>query len=104
MSAKEPTYHLVHFFKFNLLDLNGALNQSQRHVWKSLESLLPRLFFQFLLLRTFPLKISTKGGIISEGTGGFLLLQISKINIPKHYPKLLHPLHGNDKILIRFNI
>ena len=40
MSAKEPTYHLVHFFKFNLLDLNGALNQSQRHVRKSLESLL----------------------------------------------------------------
>lgn len=32
MSAKEPTYHLLHFFKFNLLDLNGALNQSQMHV------------------------------------------------------------------------
>ena len=59
MSAKEPTYHLVHFFKFNLLDLNGALNQSQRHVRKSLESLLPRLFLRFLLLCTFPLKIST---------------------------------------------
>ena len=43
-----------------------------------------------------------KGGIISEDIGGFLLLQISKINIPKHYPKLLHPLHGNDKILIGF--
>ena len=41
---------------------------------------------------------------MSEDTGGFLLLQISKINIPKHYPKLLHPLHGNDKILIGFNI
>jgi hypothetical protein len=39
-----------------------------------------------------------QGGIMSEDTGGFLLLQISKINIPKHYPKLMHPLHGNDKI------
>ena len=64
MSAKEPTYHLVHFFKFNLLDLNGALNQSQRHVWKSLDSLLPRLFFLFLLLRPFPLKISTRAGLL----------------------------------------
>ena len=41
---------------------------------------------------------------MSEDTGGFLLLQISKINTPKHYPKLLHPVHGNDKILIGFNI
>ena len=85
MSAKEPTYHLVHFFKFNLLDLNGALNQSQRHVWKSLESLFPRLFFQFLLLRTFPLKINTKVGIMSEGTGGFF----TSPNLQNKYSKTL---------------
>ena len=40
---------------------------------------------------------------MSEDTEGFLLLQISKKN-SKHYPKLLHPVHGNDKILIGFNI
>ena len=49
-------------------------------------------------------KHSLNGGIMSEDTGGFLPLQISKIDIPKHYPKLLHPLHGIDKILIRFYI
>ena len=38
---------------------------------------------------------------MSEGTGGYLLLQN---NIPNHYSKLLHPVHDNDKILIAFNI
>ena len=41
----------------------------------------------------------TKGGIMSEGTGEYLLLQN---NIPNIYPKLLHPEHDNDKILIAF--
>ena len=34
-----------------------------------------------------------KGGIMSEDTGGFLLLQK---HIPNFYPKLFHPIHGND--------
>ena len=46
----------------------------------------------------------SKGGIISEKSEGFLHLQLSKKNTPKHYPKLLHPVHGNDKILIGFDI
>ena len=37
---------------------------------------------------------------MSEDIGGFLPL--SK-NIPKNYPKLSYPVHGNDKILVRFN-
>jgi hypothetical protein len=41
---------------------------------------------------------------MSEDIGGFLLLKISKINIPEHYPKLLHLVHDNDKILIQFII
>ena len=39
----------------------------------------------------------TTGGIMSEVTGGDLLLQN---NIPNLYPKLLHPVHDNHKILI----
>ena len=38
---------------------------------------------------------------MSEGTGAYLLLQN---NIPNLYPKLLHPVHDNHKILIAFNI
>ena len=34
-----------------------------------------------------------KGGIMSEDTGRFLLLQKY---IPSLYPKLLHPVHGID--------
>ena len=34
-----------------------------------------------------------KGGIMSEDIGGFLLLPK---NVPKNYPKLLNPVHGND--------
>ena len=45
-----------------------------------------------------------KGGIISEKSEGFLHLQLSKKNTPKHYPKLLHPVHGNDKLLIKYNM
>ena len=44
-----------------------------------------------------------KGGIMSENIGGFLLLPK---NIPKNYlnyPKLLHPLLGNDIVLVVFN-
>ena len=44
-----------------------------------------------------------KGGIISEKSEGFLHLQLSKKNTPKHYPKLMHPVNGNDKILIKYN-
>ena len=46
----------------------------------------------------------SKGGIISEKSEGFLHLQLSKKNTPKHYPKLLHPVHGNDKLLIKYNM
>ena len=38
----------------------------------------------------------TKGGIMSEGTGGYLLLQN---NIPNLYSKLLYPVFDNEKIL-----
>ena len=34
---------------------------------------------------------------MSENTGN---LQIFRMNIPKHYPKLLHPVHSNDKMSI----
>ena len=51
-----------------------------------------------------PIKLLTKGEIISEKSEGFLHLQLSKKNTPKHYPKLLHPVHGNDKILIKYNL
>ena len=34
---------------------------------------------------------------MSEVTGGYLLLQN---NVPNLYPKLLHPVHDNHKILI----
>ena len=34
---------------------------------------------------------------MSENTGN---LQISRLNIPKHYSKLLQPVHGNDKMSI----
>ena len=36
----------------------------------------------------------TKGGIMSESTEN---LQIARISIPKHYPKLLYPVHENEK-------
>ena len=36
-----------------------------------------------------------KGGIMSEDTGGLLLFQK---NIQNLYPKLLHPVHGIDKM------
>ena len=42
-----------------------------------------------------------KGGIMSEDTGGFLLLQKQ---IPNIYPELLHQVYGNDNILRAFNI
>ena len=42
-----------------------------------------------------------KGGFLSEKSGGFLLLPTFPKNIPFYYPKLLHPVHGIDKI---FNI
>ena len=45
--------------------------------------------------------ITTKGGIMSEGIGGFLLLPK---NIPKNYLQLSYPVHGNDKVLVGFNI
>ena len=38
-----------------------------------------------------------KGGLKSESGGGF---SIAIINIPFYYPKLLHPLHGIDKMSI----
>ena len=43
--------------------------------------------------------LNTKGGIISESTGN---LQISRRNIPKQYPKLLHPEYDNDKMSILY--
>ena len=42
-----------------------------------------------------------KGGFKSEDVEGFSNLQKY---IPFFYPKLLHPVHGNDKILIAFDI
>ena len=38
-----------------------------------------------------------KGGLKSESAGGFFIVII---NIPFYYFKLLHPLHGINKILI----
>ena len=38
-----------------------------------------------------------KGGLKSESAGEF---SIAIINIPFYYPKLLHPLHGIDKMSI----
>ena len=41
-----------------------------------------------------------KGGFLSEKSGGFLLLPTLPKNIPIYYPKLLHQVHGNDKMSI----
>ena len=46
--------------------------------------------------------VRTKGGLMSESTGGFS-------HCPKNVPKtileyVLHPLHDNDKILIAYNL
>ena len=41
-----------------------------------------------------------KGGIMSEDIGGFLHLPK---NIPKNCLKLSYPVHGNDKVLVKFN-
>ena len=38
---------------------------------------------------------------MSEDIGGFLPLPK---NIPKNYLRLFYPVHGNDKILVGFNI
>ena len=45
--------------------------------------------------------IGAKGGFKSEDVKGFLNLQKY---IPFFYPKLFHPVHGNDEILICFDI
>ena len=42
-----------------------------------------------------------KGGFKSEDVEGFSNLQKY---IPFFYPKLLHPVHGNNKILIVFDL
>ena len=47
--------------------------------------------------------IASKGGFLSEKSGGFLLLQTLQKHTPFYYPKLLHPVHGIDKIIIEFN-
>ena len=47
--------------------------------------------------------VCAKGGLLSEKSGGFLLLPTLQKNIPFYYPKLLHPVHGVDKIIIEFN-
>ena len=44
-----------------------------------------------------------KGGFLSEKSGGFLLLPTLPKNIPFYYPKLLHPVHSIDKIIIKVN-
>ena len=41
-----------------------------------------------------------KGGIMSEDNRGFLPLPK---NIPKFCLKLSYPVHGNDKVLVKFN-
>ena len=41
-----------------------------------------------------------KGGVLSEKSGGFLLLPNLQKNIPFYYPKLLHPVYGIDKMSI----
>ena len=41
-----------------------------------------------------------KGGVLSEKSGGILLLPNIQRNIPFYYPKLLHPDHGIDKMSI----
>ena len=51
---------------------------------------------RFLFLK----KTSAKGGIMSEDIGQFLPLPK---NIPKNYLKLSYPVHGNDKVLQKFN-
>ena len=45
--------------------------------------------------------LPTKGGLKSERAEGFLHCQRK---VPKSYLKLLHPVHGSDKMLIGFNI
>ena len=47
-----------------------------------------------------PLECS-KGTFKSEGSGGFLLLQK---DIPNLYPKLLHPVHGIDKMESNYTV
>ena len=39
-----------------------------------------------------------RGGFLSEKSGGFLLVPSLQKNIPFYYTKLLHPVHGIDKI------
>ena len=46
---------------------------------------------------------TTKGGFLSEKSGGFLLLPTLQKNIPFYYPKLLHPVHSIDKIREKIN-
>ena len=41
---------------------------------------------------------------MSEKSGGFLLLQFLQTYTPKNYPKLLHPVHDIDKILVEFDV
>ena len=45
-------------------------------------------------------KLIPKGGIMSEDNGAFLPLPK---NIPKNYLKLSYPVHGHDKLLVKFN-
>ena len=46
---------------------------------------------------------TAKGGFLSEKSGGFLLLPTLQKNIPFYYPKLLHPVHSIEKIIIKFD-
>jgi hypothetical protein len=41
---------------------------------------------------------------MSEKSGGFLLLKFLQTLTPKNYPKLLHPVHAIDRILVEFDI
>ena len=40
--------------------------------------------------------VCAKGGLLSEKSGGFLLLPTLQKNIPFYYPKLLYPVRGID--------
>ena len=42
--------------------------------------------------------LCAKRGFLSEKSGGYLLLPTLPKSIPLYYPKLLHPVHGIDKM------
>ena len=63
------------------------------HNWTKTQTLIVAVSFVICLL-------NKDGFCLSEKSGGFLLLPILQKNILFYYPKLLHPVHDIDKIII----